>query len=46
VTFPFEELPVLFHNQMNKQSMLEKVYPYILIQQNIDTVNKIIAAAQ
>ncbi len=46
MTFQFEVLLVLFHNQMNKKLMLEKVYPYILIQQNNEMVNMIIVEVQ
>jgi hypothetical protein len=31
---------------MSKQLMLEKVYPYILIQENNEMVNRIIVAKQ
>jgi hypothetical protein len=46
MTFQFEVLLVLFHSQMNKKLMLEKVYPYILIQQNNEMVNMIIVEVQ
>ncbi len=46
MTFPFEVSLVLFHNQMNKKLMWEKVYPYILIQQNNEMVNMIIVEVQ
>ncbi len=46
MTFQFEVLLVLFHNQMNKKLMLEKVYPYILFQQNNEMVNMIIVEEQ
>lgn len=42
MTFQFAVLLLLFHNHMNKKLMLEKVYPYILIQQNNEMVNMII----
>ena len=46
MTFQFEVLLVLYHNQMNRKLMLEKVYPYILIQQNNEMVNMIIVEVQ
>jgi hypothetical protein len=46
VTFQFEVLLVLYRSQMNKKLMLEKVYPYILFQQNNEMVNMIIVEEQ
>lgn len=46
MTFQFEVLLVLYHNHMNTKSMLGKVYPYILIQQNNEMVNMIIVEVQ